>query len=258
MSLLFLATIFFYSGPTWPGPTLSEATLILNAGETQLRAANSNNIDDNLTMIYSRELRAAELKLKKGLVWEEKKKAISKTMSSANTTLRERLVYRGEVSPSTLSLAQGVYNELMTNKVSNFGANPKYDKNGDIGFCFGRAAFVHYLLIKKKVTPEQILKIIAMGTTKYQDQIWEFHMATMVRGDQGPWLVIDALFERVLTVDEWMLKVSELDLKYPYAYTRFYTTDPRKFQPAYGKYETKYFEIPELRNFFTDLFSSVN
>ncbi len=257
INALVLTGIFLYSGPTWPGPTLTEVTQLLNSGGSRTGVGDSNKIDDNLVRIYALELKSAGSELKKGVSWEEKKKSIFQSMSIANAKLRESLNQKGEIPSATMELAQSVQTELMTNKVSNFGANSKYDKDGDIGFCFGRAAFAHYLLLKKNVPQNNIMKIFAMGPSQIREQIWDFHMATMVRGAQGKWLVIDGLFEKALSLDEWMKKVSEFDLKYPHPHMRFYTTDPRKFQASYGQYETKFFEIPELKPFFTDLFTTL-
>jgi hypothetical protein len=143
------------------------------------------------------------------------------------------------------------------NPVAKVEAAAHYDRLGNIGFCFGRAALAHYLLLQNGVRPEHIAKIFIVGNLKYGSQIWEFHEATMVTGERGMWWVIDPLFEKMLSHVQWMERAKQFDVKSLEPQLRFYVTDARKFQPSFGMYRTDYFLQPELRRYFSALVRSL-
>jgi hypothetical protein len=82
-------------------------------------------------------------------------------------------------------------------------------------------------------------------------------MATMVRGEKGQWWVVDSLFDHPLPHGEWMKRAARFDDRKDAPRVRFYVTDARKFQPAFGRYRARDFGIPELKPYFTELFRSL-
>ena len=189
-----------------------------------------------------------------------KLKAIAEITTRKNEKVREALdsSASGSAFPKLDEIAQNIYQELSTNKVTTVNNVQKYETGDNIGFCFGRALMVHSRLLNRGVKQENIRKIFALGKLTYRQLYWDFHMATMVRGNGNSWVVIDNLFEKPLSHGEWMKRVREMDLGRDLGRTRFYVTDARKFQPAYGAYTVEHFGLPGLKGFFTDLFNSLN
>lgn len=219
----------------------------------------SDETETNLLTAYQREYSDARAQVPATLAREERNARLSEIMKAKNALVAQKL---SEVSlPGNASgipaIANEVFRILSTNRVSRVDAVGRYDRNGDVGFCFGRAAMVHYLLLKHGIAPERIAKIFVVGRLLYFGRVWEFHVATMVLGEKGQWWVIDNLYDRVQPHFDWMKRVHELDAMSQWPQLRFYVTDPRKFQPALGKYNRAQFEIPLLRPFFSDLFQSL-
>lgn len=127
-----------------------------------------------------------------------------------------------------------------------------YQEGGQIGFCFGRALLVHYLLLKAGVPNQDILKIFALGDFLLGGQVWRFHVAVMVREGQG-YLVVDPLYGEVADSKDWMSNIASLEIKHPFSRARFFITDPRKFMPESGKYTVESLSQPELKSYFRDL-----
>lgn len=112
--------------------------------------------------------------------------------------------------------------------------NDKYSQpDVSIGYCFGRATFVHLMLLKMGVQKSSIQKIWAVGSMKAGGISWQFHVATMAYSAKDGWLVIDSNHSHPMRVADWM--------KYYYSQSgdgrvRFYATDAQKFTFELGKY----------------------
>ena len=74
-----------------------------------------------------------------------------------------------------------------------------YDKEGTIGFCFGRATIAHMEAIVRNVHPDAIKKIWIAGDMG----VWGHHVATMVYTKDG-WIVMDTNLGKMIPVDEWV------------------------------------------------------
>lgn len=111
-----------------------------------------------------------------------------------------------------------------------------YDyKNGlEIGFCFGRATYVHLALLRAGVNKDSIKKVWVVGPMESGGLKWQFHVATAVLSTEGQWLVMDTFSGSVMTVAEWLSFMNEnsQDNK-----LRLYVTNPEKFSVALGKYD---------------------
>lgn len=109
----------------------------------------------------------------------------------------------------------------------------RYEQTGvSIGYCFGRAYYFHKALMALGVSDDAILKAWVVG--KIGDS-WQFHVATMVRGEDGDWWVMDTVSDswaRGVRVKEWYLSWKADSSPS----TRIYFTRPEKFTPALGAY----------------------
>lgn len=162
-----------------------------------------------------------------------------------------KLLWPGTGSAHALSLAEAVLNTIATHPVTSPSNAHQYDKGEQIGFCFGRALAVHYLLLKAGVSPCDIFKIFAMGALMVHHQIWHFHVAVVVRDAEHGLFVVDPSFAQVLSITVWMKEVERYDMKYPHPTTKFYMTDPRKFLPSPGPYDAAIMGGPLLCDYFT-------
>lgn len=112
----------------------------------------------------------------------------------------------------------------------------KYDPEGCYGFCFGRATIAHIEALEMGVAPENILKIWVSGPMHSQRHFnshykmdWAYHVAAMFKSAEGPWLVVDPFYGKVLTAEQW------IGIHQSYAQNNyqllFQVTDPRRIQP---------------------------
>lgn len=137
--------------------------------------------------------------------------------------------------------------------------NAKYDQPGtSIGYCFGRATFVHMMLLKLGVQKKSIQKIFAVGPMKAGGIMWQFHVATLTFVEGMGWTVIDSNHYQPMPVREWMAhyyKQAE-DGK-----VRFYATDASKFTFELGKYSRVQLGVDMTadrdwyKNYFKDMFT---
>ena len=109
-----------------------------------------------------------------------------------------------------------------------------YDQTGvSIGYCFGRAYYFHKALLKLGVSDDAIMKAWIVGKI---GKNWQFHVATMVRGQDGDWWVMDTVSDswaRGVRVKDWYLAWKAESSPT----TRIYFTRPEKFTPALGAYD---------------------
>lgn len=251
------------TAPVFSGSRLDGVLKKLNVApapvESSLRPY-THAIDEDLIAVYAREADAANRLVDIKLERTERSQRLRAIAERENKKVRERLerASDGSGAEAARKNAEKAFQVLVSNPVSKIESEHRYDPRGDIGFCFGRAALAHYLLLKYGVAPGNLAKIFAVGRLRYKEQLWDFHMATMVKGEKGQWWVVDSLFDKVLSVSDWMDRAAAFDVNPSASQVRFYVTDPRKFQPVYGQYREKELNIKELRPYFNDLFRSIN
>jgi len=209
-----------------------------------------------LVKLYAEEFHAAKKKAGSKTSKTKRNHLIHLEFKQKNEKLI-KLLKKSTTKATSKTTADEIFKALSTNEVSKVGAVGKYDIRGDVGFCFGRATMVHYLLLKKGIKQSQIAKIFALGNLRYRKRFWEFHMATLVKGT-GNWWVIDSLFEKVMSHEQWIKRVAAFDPQKNRSQVRFYTTDARKFQPQYPKYASETFKHPLIKKYFEALFASLN
>lgn len=84
----------------------------------------------------------------------------------------------------------------------------KYDPDGIIGFCFGRAMAVELMARKMGLARESIRKLFILGDLRSgPDPEWRFHVATLIRGSDGGWHAVDPILDGPMPVQDWISTV---------------------------------------------------
>lgn len=149
-------------------------------------------------------------------------------------------------APFTRDQANALYFKNLSHPVVGNAALSLYDTpDRRFGFCFGRAQWVAIELLRLGVRKENIKKIFAVGNMRDQDISWQFHVATMVRVDDGEWIAIDTELSRIATATEW---VSQLERISTDGKLLFFVTEIDRL----GASSTMKFGPAEFRNPFND------
>ena len=149
-------------------------------------------------------------------------------------------------------LGESILLSLLNSSVVSPNVVQKYDPYGDVGFCFGRATFVHLELIRRGVNPNRIGKVFLMGNFSHSGHHWDFHVATFV-WDQTSILVIDDTVGRTMSLDDWFQSIEKFDFNPDAPTAMLYITDPAKFHPALGPYTEQILKLPQYNNYFIDM-----
>lgn len=149
--------------------------------------------------------------------------------------------------------ANAVLKAAKQNPVTNLANTQARERGNEIGFCFGRALLVHYLLLKAGVPQHELAKVFTIGQLMVEGQLWRFHVGVLVRDFKHGFLVVDPLQERVLPYKEWIEINKNYDVKGSLSRARFYVTDPRKFLASYGAYHPAQLQDPALKEYFAAL-----
>jgi hypothetical protein len=150
--------------------------------------------------------------------------------------------------------ALALVNALRTHPIVSDTASKKYDTRfSSIGFCFGRAAYVHRELLRKGVDPSKIFKVFAIGPLVFQGKRWDFHVTTIVRNRAGGWWAIDGLSEKPSSLEDWQNQVHSYSYEKEFPYLRFYVTDAIKFRPLPGAYSAAALDEKIYQGFFREL-----
>jgi len=136
-----------------------------------------------------------------------------------------------------------------------------YDPDGSIGFCFGKAAWVHLELLRRGLNKRAIKKSFLIGTMKAGPIYWQFHVATIVKAEGDGWWVIDKnVYEdgkkdkpHVVSLSEWFKywKVDSTD-----GNLRLYVTRPQKIGASSWEYNIRPGGLfhSSYNGFFKDMF----
>ena len=226
----------------------------LTSKDAQARAL----VDQDLIQLQQLEVQNAFKQAPAGLIEADKARVASKIIQARNAKVISRLSddLQGKVSGAGVSTeeADEIRAMFKTHPVVGDLATLRYDTpSRQIGYCFGRAAFAHWELLRRGVRPEDIAKIFAVGEMNYGSVGWKFHVATIVRNKEGGWIVIDALQTHVLPVVEWSHEIQKWSSGDSQPMLRFYVTDPIKLLPVPGGYSSKTLSAPYYKGFFRDL-----
>lgn len=147
--------------------------------------------------------------------------AIALTNVADASDIQIRLKYR-EIEELSLSHKEGL-NSAEVQKLFDFVAfNPiakisdensaKYDPDGIMGYCFGRAMAAHLIARSQfSLQSPSIRKVFMVGDLQGESdpRKWRFHVTTVVKGlnDQGEksgWFAIDPIQEGPLPLKTWI------------------------------------------------------
>ncbi|MGE3262257.1 MAG: hypothetical protein AB7K68_10800 [Bacteriovoracia bacterium] len=168
---------------------------------------------------------------------------------------------RGRSSGLSLPEIHALYKRVATNRVADYSkpVMDKYDPDGKIGFCFGRASAAHWIALQTTdIAKENIKKIWAIGTMKYNQVYWAHHVASIVRDKNGVWHSLDPEYGRPLRLPVWYQKVKAMDAD---GRLQLFVTPAKRFGPgSKNTYNTVNRDntdvdltIPFYNNYFTDL-----
>ncbi|MBT3585182.1 MAG: hypothetical protein HN509_09755 [Halobacteriovoraceae bacterium] len=153
-------------------------------------------------------------------------------------------------------IARDVLSTLRSHSVVSLYSYDKYDpKNQGIGFCFGRAMFVHLELAMRNLDRDSIKKAFVVGSMSTGDgNSWGWHVTTIAQSkDQNGnevWLALDPV-TGLKTLKEWykeMYNHFSTDKK-----LKIYVTESGKFGPSPGFYSHPNLENQFYNSYFTDL-----
>jgi len=250
--LLFLIYLLGFCFSGTPAVASSDIPFVVAPSSTLGR----RNIDVDLLKLQRLELKKAQ-----SGVLGKKTEIVSSRLQKKNKTLIDEMNNFAKLeAPKGLSQEQAgqILDLMRDHPVVGIQALRKYDTwNHSIGFCFGRAAFVHWELLRRGVKPESIGKIFLIGNLKVDlktGAFWEYHMATVVRDQNQSWWVIDPLVNQILNVEDWMqaMKAWALNSKQPEF--SLYFADAIKMLPIPGAYSSEKLFFPDYRGYFKDLF----
>lgn len=143
----------------------------------------------------------------------------------------------GKASSINVADAQQILKVISDHPVTGHMAYQRYNRpNENVGFCFGRAAFTHLLLLKMGLSRDSIVKVWAVGPMRTPGVTWDFHVATAAYVQGKGWLVLDTNYDAPMKLETWFGKMQEqnrqMDRK-----LRLYVTEPNKFGLELGKYD---------------------
>jgi hypothetical protein len=194
------------------------------------------------------------LREKTNRFFHEKINALNQiTLASLESAARSHQVLGKDYS----RIAEQVLARLGQHPVAKIENEERFDSGGEIGFCFGRALYLHYLLLKANVKQSDIAKVFMLGQLSMKGQFWKFHVALLVRDSKMGFLVIDPIQKHPMAYQEWMVVNAKYEIKGVFSRARFYVTDPRKFLPSSGQYDERQLKDPILKNYFDALVESL-
>lgn len=171
--------------------------------------SSKNNTAENFAKLKQLETETAQ-----GSLIEFQKTASSEYIEAHNRKIENAL--KGVIRPWFFARSGGIRfpeaNELvrivMTHPTNGQAQEGIFDPNQCYGFCFGRATLIHNEAIRRKVDPNLIRKIWAVGPT--EKQRWQFHVATLIKAREVPtWWACDPIFECALDIQDWIHRMKE-------------------------------------------------
>ena len=171
--------------------------------------------------------------------------------------LKEIYQYSFESRPSrvpyiTWDQARFMLDLVEKNPVASQSMLWKYDHD-NLGFCFGRALFIHLELLRRGVQKEAIKKAFAVGPMRSGVTNWQFHVTTIVLGPKNEWIAIDPFVGEPVRVEQWFDIISKTSTD---GKLRFYLSEPSKIGPSGWEYNTKPGGLlhPVYNHYFEDMF----
>jgi len=124
--------------------------------------------------------------------------------------------------------AQKILDRVYSHPTIGFKADDIYSQPGEeMGFCFGRAMYMHLLALKLGIQKESIKKIWAVGPMRSDTPgiDWGYHVAILIFSKDG-WIILDPNVMRVYRIENWVESYSQKSLD---GRIRFFATEPERF-----------------------------
>ncbi len=225
-------------------------------------------IDDDLIARYRTEVQATAQSAPAGSDRATRLAHQFARFSAENRKVLETLEARARAAtadrPTAMDLKQigRTLKAMRVHPVVGSASDAKYGAQDHVGYCFGRAAYVHLKLSLAGLPQTEMVKLFALGKLRHTHQLWDFHVATAVLAKARPgaaraWWVVDSLFSRPLPVEDWFKRVAQFSVLKRFSDVRFYATDPRKFLPVTGEYTVERLADPIFKGYFEDLYQSL-
>ncbi|WP_413557355.1 hypothetical protein [Bdellovibrio sp. HCB209] len=180
--------------------------------------------------------------------------AMNKELISQMNQLSQQVSKDGKKSALTAREAKKLYEEVTRHPITRLLNVKKYDPDSAMGFCFGRAMTAHFEALRLGVAKESIRKVYVVGAMKalVGDIIWQFHVATAIKGADGGWWVVDPFFGKVVKLEKWYERMYSHDTK---GTLRIYASDATRLgATSGGHYEKAHLMMDYYNGYFKDLF----
>jgi len=117
-----------------------------------------------------------------------------------------------------------IYEMLSRHPLAKFLNGQRFDPQGSIGFCFGRAMTAHIEAMQMNLDQNSVRKVFVVGKMRAigSDITWQFHVATTVKNTQGGWTVIDPFVGKPTSLEAWYDYMYKQDI---HGTLRLYVTD---------------------------------
>jgi hypothetical protein len=210
----------------------------------------STDVSENIFPLYNQELKNIKLEHKNEIEKEVDRRNQAELAGFLAKTQGLASLVKPKVNQAR---AQQILELLKANPIAGSEHIKNYDADREVGFCFGRATYVHMELLRRKVLPEHIVKIFALGNLRSRNEKWEFHVVIAVLGSENTWWVIDELSKDILNLKDWMDQFKAYSKNPKEPRIRYYITDAAKFHPALGAYKNEELRFEYYNNYFVDL-----
>lgn len=163
----------------------------------------------------------------------------------------------------SINIAYDILEIVEKHPVVGRGARELYKRDGvEIGYCFGRAMYIHLLLLKMGVQKESIRKIWSVGPTRTSDPNlnWGHHVSILVFTKEKGWVTLDTNEIKPQAVRSWTDTYYDRSID---KLMKFYLTEPEKFGLETAKYNPINLgaklsrEKDWYQNYFVDMLKAV-
>lgn len=213
-------------------------------------AAAKANVDVDLLKFHRLEIKKAGR-----LAMPARNKKLFAQLNEYKISSKDRAPAKPKAEAINEAQAKIIHDALQSHPIVSVEGSAKYDtRRRMVGYCFGRAAFVHWELLRRGVDPRAIAKLFVIGDLFYENTIWEFHVSTIVRATDGGWWAIDGYGAAPLKLEAWSDRVKTWSHKNTKNLSmRFYFADAVKFLPLPGAYSDERLFTAIYKGFFTDI-----
>lgn len=130
----------------------------------------------------------------------------------------------------------------------------RFDPENRVGFCFGRALVFHIDALSRRIDRQSVRKIWAVGPIEspiHAGEIWNYHVATMIRSSDGSWWVFDpALFASAAPLDLW---VENIQSRATSGQLLIFSTQAERNFPSPGTYQRAELSSAHYSNYYKEL-----